>query len=417
MNPAIASIPDSDTIQAIFDYATRIGGERDFDELMRLNADFARDLAGADRCSLWLIDSKTRELWTKVAHGVDPIRIQYGTGFVGACIVEDQTILVNDAQNEPMRLRRIDSESGYVTRCVLCVPLRTKGKVIGALQLLNKPGGFIEKDASILGLLAHFSASALETERLRLESENARIIRHELTLAKEVQARLLPEHPSGIPGLLCSGLCRPARTIGGDYYDLLQLHDGQFAITVGDVSGKGIPAAVMMASLQMLLRNSLRQAEVPSLSAMVADVNRTLYASSTAERYTTLFCGLISSDRSTLLYVNAGHVAPLLVRHNGSIERLLGSGVPVGLLPEWSSEQFSADLYPGDILIIVSDGVIEACNRDGDFWDEDEIEQILRKHIPLSAAEVPQLLSNAVDLFADGAEPYDDLTVVALEVC
>jgi serine phosphatase RsbU (regulator of sigma subunit) len=404
----------NDMVRAIFDYAARIGREHQLEELVRLNADFARDLVGADRCSLWLIDAAADELWTKVAHGVENLRVPVGAGIVGACIREDQVILVNDAENEPRLLRTVDQHSGYCTHQALCVPLRTEGKVIGALQLLNKPSGFTDADARLLGLLAHFSASAIETERLREESESARLIKHELALAYDVQARLLPKPPVGVQGLECVGSCRPARVIGGDYYDLLQLHDSSFALSVGDVSGKGIPAAVMMASIQMLLRSSLQQRDLINLSTAFAELNRTLYISSTAERYSTLFCGLISPDRSTLSYVNAGHVPPLLLHSDGRIESLPGGGVPVGLLPECTYEQFSVRLAVGDTLVVVSDGIIEACNRAGEFWHEKEIERILLDHCATPLSKVPALLCDAVDRFADGAEQYDDMTVVAL---
>jgi GAF domain-containing protein len=118
------------TIRAIFDYAARIGRESRIDELVRLNADFARDLAKADRCSLWLIDSARKELWTKVAHGVERLTIPLGEGLVGACIREDKVLLVNDAATEPRLLRHVDLHSGYHTLQVLCVPLRSEGKVI-----------------------------------------------------------------------------------------------------------------------------------------------------------------------------------------------------------------------------------------------------------------------------------------------
>lgn len=237
-------------IQAIFEHAARIGREQRMDELMRINADFARDLAGADRCSLWLIDAAHGELWTRVAHGVAPLRIPMGEGLVGACVAADEIMLVNDLAMDTRQLRQVDLASGYHTEQVLCVPMRSEGKVIGALQLLNKPAGFTQRDADLLGLLAHFAGSAIETERLRQEAATADLLRHELALARDVQERLLPKALGGVRGLECAGCCRPARSIGGDYYDLLPRHDGSFALTLGDVSGKGIPAAVMMASIK-----------------------------------------------------------------------------------------------------------------------------------------------------------------------
>jgi sigma-B regulation protein RsbU (phosphoserine phosphatase) len=346
---------------------------------------------------------------------VQPIRIARGQGLVGGCIAEDRVLLVNDAENEPRLLRTVDEGTGYRTKQVLCVPLRAEGQVIGAFQLLNKPEGFSDVDAGLLGLLAHFAASAIDNERLRQEAERSRLTMHEVFLAREVQARLLPECPPGVKGLECVGFCRPARTIGGDYYDLLELKDGQFALTLGDVSGKGIPAAVMMASIQTLLR-SLLQGCSRSLAAVVEDLSETLYGSSTPERYSTLFCGLISAERDTLTYVNAGHVAPLLLHRDGTLERLAGSGLPVGILPGARFEETRISLQPGDTLYVVSDGVVEVTNAEEEFWDEEEIDRVLLAHRDAPLAEIPGLLCSAADRFTGDSEQYDDMTIVAVRV-
>ena len=144
-------------------------------------------------------------------------------------------------------------------------------------------------------------------------------MRHELDLARDVQARLLPQETPPLKGLAATGYCRPARLVGGDYYDLLRLNDGRFAFTLGDVSGKGIAAAVMMASIQTLLRSLLQRTVAhdarhnvsgQTLADAVTELNRALYESSTADRYSTLFCGILDLERMQITYVNAGHVVP-----------------------------------------------------------------------------------------------------------
>ena len=421
----IAEAPDETSAEhitrAIFGHATRIDREQNPDEIIRLNADFARDLVGADRCSLWLIDAKTEELWTKVAHGIDQIRIPMGKGIVGACVEEDRVLVINDISVDQRLHKQVDMQSGYQTKRLLCVPLRVEGRVIGALQLLNKPTPFTETDAGLLGLLGHFAANAIEGERLRREALTAKLMKHELSLAADVQMRLLPENPSGVYGLECVGFCRPAQSIGGDYYDLLPLRDGSFAVTLGDVSGKGIPAAVMMASIQTLLRSLLqREAGNPDgMAQMMQDLNETLHMSSTAERYSTLFCGVISPDRTMLTYVNAGQVQPLLLHADGTLERFTGGGMPVGLMPMASYEQNTRALRPGDVLVVVSDGIVEACNEAGDFWEEEEVDKVVLTHGAIRDENLETLteaLCCAVDAFADGAKQYDDMTVVAVRV-
>jgi sigma-B regulation protein RsbU (phosphoserine phosphatase) len=401
-------------IQAIFEHAARISRETRIEELARLNADFARDLIGADRCSLWLVDKEKNQLWTKVAHGVDPLFIGIDQGLVGVCVRDNQVLIVNDAEHDTRHLRNLSSAGGYVTRRILCVPLVCEGNVIGALQLLNKPQEFTEADAKVLGLLAHFAASAIESERLRQATAAALVMEHELTLAQSVQAHMLPQAPPVVPGLECAGYCRPALSVGGDYYDLLALPDDRFALTAGDVSGKGIPAAVMMASIQTLLRSLLRRGD--DLGHIFSDLNRTLCEMSTPERYSTLFCAVVAADRSGIWYVNAGHVWPFLVRANGKVKRLEGSELPVALLPVLSYKQVWYPLEPGDTLVVVSDGLTESINPSGQFWQDVGVEHALAEHGRAPLAELPLLLSAAADRFADGADQYDDMTVTALRI-
>ncbi len=408
---------ESDRItQAIFEHAARISRESRIEELARLNADFARDLIGADRCSLWLVDKEKNQLWTKVAHGVDPLFIKIDQGLVGACIRDNQVLIVNDAASDNRHLRNLSSAGGYEARQILCVPLVCEGNVIGALQLLNKPEGFTEDDSKVLGLLAHFAASAIESERLRQVTEAAHLMQHELILAQEVQSNLLPRGlPPIVRGLECAGYCRPAQSIGGDYFDLLPLPDGQFALTEGDVSGKGIPAAVMMASIQTLLRSLLRHSNA-DLGQVFNDLNRTLCECSTPERYSTLFCAIVSADRSGIFYVNAGHVWPFLVRADGAVERLEESELPVAFLPALNYRQNWFPLKAGDTLVVVSDGLTEAMNPAGDLWQDTGVEHALAEHGRAPLAELPELLSGAADRFADGAEQHDDMTVAALRI-
>jgi phosphoserine phosphatase RsbU/P len=416
MTVEIISDASTDRIaRAIFEHATRIGREQRIEELIRLNADFARDLAGADRCSLWLIDEGTNELWTLFAHGVESIRIPLGEGLVGACVEKDQVMLINDVQNESRAWRIADQSSGYQTKQILCVPLRADGRVLGALQLLNKGTGFTNADAGLLGLLAHFAASAIENERMRHQALAARLVIHELDLAREVQSRLLPTNPEQVLGLDCAGLCRPARSIGGDYYDLFPLRDGCFALTLGDVSGKGIPAAVMMASVQTLLRSMLER-EFSDLTGVLSNLNRTLFASSPADRYSTLFCGVISADRRMLTYINAGQIEPLLVHSDGRLEQLQGGNLPVAMFAGSTYEQCSVVLSAGDLLVVVSDGIVEARNAEGEFWEEKEVDRIVLQERESDVREVPAKLFRAVDEFGAGAEQYDDMTVVAVKI-
>ena len=164
MNTSARQLPgETDRItRAIFEHASLISREQQLEELVRLNAEFARDLAQAQHCSLWLVDEGKRQLWTEVARGIAPIRIPLGEGAVGRCVGEDKVLLVNDALDGDVSSPHWIT--GFATQQMLCVPLRVEGRVIGALEVLNKPSGFTEGDAELLGLLAHFAATAVELD-------------------------------------------------------------------------------------------------------------------------------------------------------------------------------------------------------------------------------------------------------------
>jgi sigma-B regulation protein RsbU (phosphoserine phosphatase) len=403
--------------RAIFDYAAKIGAAQDLDALLELNAGMARDLVGADRCSIWLVDTKNSRLWTKVAHGVRELHIPIGQGLVGASVARNEAILVNDTSLDERFLRSVDIESGYKTKSILTLPLHgVDGKPMGALQVLNKPGGFSPEDVDLLGLCSAYSASTLETQRLRKEAEVAQLLLHEMEIARNVQQHLLPQALPPIPGLDYAGYCRSADLVGGDYYDFLPMPDGGLLFTLGDVSGKGIAAAVMMASMQASLRSQVVRAPA-SIATLIKEFNKVVYSFSTADKYSTLFCGLLDVSARKLTYVNAAQVRPMVLRRgDGQLERLEGGGLPVGLMDGSEYEQGEVLLQPGDAVLCFSDGISEATNAKGEMWDESEVEKIARTCNGLTAQQMIDLLVGATDRFTGEAKQADDMTVVAIRV-
>ncbi len=404
-----------DITRVILEHAARISKEQDISALIGLNAALARDLVDGDRSSVWLIDEVKNELWTRVADGIGEVRIPRSSGLVGACISQDEIIVANDLSNDPRFHRQMDASSGYKTESILCVPLRAGDKVIGALQVLNKPGGFGDQDAELLSLMAAYAASAIQAERLRSEADAARLLRHELNIARDVQMRLLPPVQGEAAGIEYSGFCRSARMVGGDYYDLLPLENGSFAFTLGDVSGKGIPAAVLMASIHTLLR-SLLSRNSEDLRYVVQELNQAVHRSSSDDRFSTLFCGVVSADRREIRYVNAGHIPAYIVTGEGKIERPIGTNLPIGILGGGNYSERMITVKPGSLLVCISDGISEAKNAEGQFWDEARIDEVLREHRAETVKQVNDALVQAADEWANGAEQHDDMTIVAMRI-
>jgi sigma-B regulation protein RsbU (phosphoserine phosphatase) len=239
------------------------------------------------------------------------------------------------------------------------------------------------------------------------------LLQREIEIARGVQERLFPQHLPDLPGWDVAAKCRPAKAVGGDYYDFIVMPDGALLFTLGDVSGKGIVAAVLMASIQASIRSqALRTPE--SLAALVGDFNKAFYSFSTVEKYSTLFCGLLDPSLRRLTYVNAGQVSPVVIRSGGAVERLDEGGPPVGLIGPARYNQAFVDLTPGDAVVCFSDGINEAANIEDEMWGDacvDEIQQNANR----CAQEIVEILIAGADKFAGDAEQADDITVVVLK--
>jgi sigma-B regulation protein RsbU (phosphoserine phosphatase) len=242
-------------------------------------------------------------------------------------------------------------------------------------------------------------------------------LNREIEIAREVQERLFPQRLPEIAGLDYFGRCRTALGVGGDYYDFLALPDGKLGVALGDVSGKGIAAALTMASLQASLRADAMRAG-NDIAGLITRVNAMLYDASTEDRYATLFYAQYDPATHRLSYVNAGHCPPILLRNaakNGAVERLdQAGGTVVGLIAECAYEQADVSLGPGDLLVIYTDGFSEAMSPDLEEWGEHRLINAIAACDGLPAKTSIGKIMQAADAFASGAPQSDDMTLVIL---
>jgi sigma-B regulation protein RsbU (phosphoserine phosphatase) len=267
---------------------------------------------------------------------------------------------------------------------------------------------------------AEQTALALEVARLTAaigrEMAQRERLNRELEIAQEVQEHLFPQRLPPVPGLDYCGRCRPAREVGGDYYDFLELPDGRLGIAIGDVSGKGIGAALMMASLEASLR---AQASVGhDLAGLMKRVNSLVYEASSADRYATLFYSEYDPRSGQLSYVNAGHNPPVIVRKSAAdcqVLRLETGGPVIGILPQ-CYQQGSVSLKPGDLAVLFTDGVSESMNSRDEEWGEDRLIEFAKTCHGLPALEAMTRILAASEAFAAGASQHDDMTLVVLRV-
>jgi sigma-B regulation protein RsbU (phosphoserine phosphatase) len=292
----------------------------------------------------------------------------------------------------------------------------------------------ITSNDQLAALANSFNSMTASIEKLILEQKEKQRLENEITIAQEVQAQLFPRHITQLPGLEVHGFCRPARSVSGDYYDFLSLGPGRLLLAVGDVSGKGISAALLMATIHSAVRaysvegipalrevqavggrsmtvaSLLEGAEV-SPGTLLSLLNHQLYNSTPAEKYATLFLAIYDEQERRLNFSNAGHLPPLLLAEDGTAKRLEDGGTVVGLFDNISYEENSVQLCPGEIFLAYSDGVTEPENDFGEFGEQRLIELVQEnRHLPL--ARISEIVTAAVSDWIGGAEQPDDVTLV-----
>ncbi|MFZ0590457.1 MAG: PP2C family protein-serine/threonine phosphatase, partial [Bryobacteraceae bacterium] len=248
--------------------------------------------------------------------------------------------------------------------------------------------------------------------------ERAHVAR-EMEIAREVQERLFPQRLPLIPDVNLAGFCRTVFGVGGDYYDAIELDNRRLGLAIGDVSGKGISAALLMASLRACLR-TMTLTNSGDLTQLMSHLNRLIYEASAINRYATFFFGIFDPAASRFDYVNAGHNPPVLLRKSasGSYEwlRLECGGPVIGLLPEASYEQGSLLLCPGDLLLAYTDGISEAMNSVEEEWGEEAMILAAQQTGDGTAEDIVKAIFAAADVFAGNASQHDDMTVLIMKV-
>jgi len=311
-------------------------------------------------------------------------------------------------------------------RARLIVPLATHDHILGFLSLGEKLSEepYSREDKELLMSVAEQMAIALDYAFLVGQAAEQERLRREIEIAKQVQLQLFPQTQPRMRTIEYSAVCRPAREVGGDYYDFLQLDADNLCLALGDISGKGLSASLLMASLQALMRS---QAPLRGYSpaALISDINRLMCNSTDGSKYATFFCSIYNDKNRELTFVNAGHNPPMLFRRNGkagegrdswNVLRLTTGGTVVGIFPSAQYEQEALTLCPGDLMVIFTDGVTEAFNTDSEEFGEERLAAVVRSSLDLSCPDVRDRILNEIDGFVADAPQHDDITLLVLRV-
>lgn len=403
------------TLTVLNEVAREVSSILDLDPLLERIAQLLRRLIDYQMFSILLVNSRDRVLETQYAvrfgHTVVPQQtFPITCGLVGAAVLERKLILAGDVRKDP-RYIMINPE----TRSELVVPLIYKNNVIGVLDLEHTRVNYFNEDHErTLVTLASQIAIAIENARLyqRVAQQEHRL-EQDLSMAREVQLRLLPPKTPLHKQAAFAARFLPARTIGGDLYDFLKYDEQLTAIAVGDVSGKAAPAALYGALTSGIMRAAASQH--PSPAAMLKLLNESLHERRVDSQYVTMVYAVWNDAERTLQIANAGAAQPLLCR-SGDIEPVHAEGFPLGLFADVSYEEFTLSLQPGDGVVFFSDGITDALNAREELFGNDRLLDVVRQHLDRSPREIADAIFAEVAIFQDGVERFDDETVVVLKV-
>lgn len=300
---------------------------------------------------------------------------------------------------------------------LLAVPIETEGKSRGLLVVADKEsrqgvGPFQTADRRTLALFANQAAIALENAQLHRQALEKERLEKELELAADIQGRLLPTVVPMVDGYELIGWSRSARLVGGDYYNFLPMPEGKLGVVVADVSGKGMPAALMVSTLHSALGLLLDRVDIGA--DLISRLNRHIAISSAPNKFITLLIVELDPEQATLKYVNAGHNPALLVRQSGGVQKLETTGMPLGIFENSLYEADSTHMDPGDLLFMYSDGITEAESPEDEEFGMGRLIDLLRRHQEQTLTELVQTVDERVTAFAAGRSQGDDQTVLTV---
>ncbi|MBI3652480.1 MAG: SpoIIE family protein phosphatase [Acidobacteria bacterium] len=410
--------PGRDLLSIVSQVGIALLPRTSLEDTLKMTIDLILQATDAERGFLFLKEGN--ELNCKIARGAtlddggqSPSQIQISRSITNKVLEEGVPILTSDAMHDP----RFQAQQSVVLsniRSVMAVPLASGEETFGMVYVDNPfHNRFKEEDLKVLTTIASVASIKIEHERLLEERLEKRRMEEELKVASEIQMRLQPVSPPKLAGWDMTAVSFPCREIGGDYYDYIPRRDGKLALAVGDVSGKGTGAALLMSSVHAAVR---AQAQTnASISEVMCEINCYIYENSPSNKYLTLFYSVLEPTTGELTYSNGGHNTPLLMRANGEMVKLDKGGLPVGLMPEITYDEDKVQFQAGDVLVIYSDGITESVNLEDEEFGEERLIEVVKNHLHRSASGIRDRIDEALARFVGTAATVDDMTVMIVK--
>jgi phosphoserine phosphatase RsbU/P len=407
-------------VEALLRVSKALASEIRLDDLLQVIVEKAAEVMDADRATLFLYDESRKELWSKTTQKLEikEIRLPLGAGIAGNVAKNRRAINIPDAYADPRFNPDFDNETGYRTRSVLCLPLiGNGGRLMGVIQVLNKKDQavFDEADGSLLaGLSAHITV-ALERARLIEAYVEKERMEEALKLAHDIQMSMLPKVFPPFPErheFDIFAAIAPAKEVGGDFYDFFFIDEDRLCFAVGDVSGKGVPAALFMAVTKTLFKAIASRMGRPS--DILSRLNEEICRDNDSAMFVTLFCGILNNRTGQFDYSNGGHNLPYYLSRTGVKPLEKTGGRVLGLVEKSFYGSGRLVLGPGETIFLYTDGVTEAMDATGNFFSDQRLERFLAQAQSSPPRQLIEDLVKEVKVFSAQAPQSDDITALAL---
>jgi serine phosphatase RsbU (regulator of sigma subunit) len=388
--------------------------QQPLDEVLELVVNLAFEIASPDRCAVMLLEGEPPQLRAAASRGVtaEEGELTFSRTITDIVLEQQQSIMTADARLDD----RFDGAESVVLkniRSAMCVPLWNNKEVIGLIYVdtLHLQRRFSKMDLEALTLVANVAAVKIDNVRLFQQEQRMKEMERELRAAARIQQRLLPSEPLEVPGYELCGDNKPCFEVGGDYFDYLLRDERTLSFAIGDVAGKGLSAALLMATIQSSFH---AHASTPAaVNELVAQLNRAVCRNAADDKFITFFYGEIDLPSGLLRFCNAGHNPPLLIRADGGeVERLSGGGMILGFDPEVQYTTSETGLGPGDLIVGYSDGVTESVNTGAEEFGEQRLIDTAKSCGGISVEEIRGRIDGAVERFVGEADMFDDYTLV-----
>jgi len=410
--------PGRDLLSIVSQVGIALLPRTSLEDTLKMTIDLVFQAIPAERGFLFLKEND--ELTCKIARGAHESalpassQVQLSRSITNKVLSEGASVLTSDAMHDP----RFQAQHSVVLsqiRSVMAVPLASGEEIFGMVYVDNPfDNRFTEEDLKVLTTIASVASIKIEHERLLDERLEKRRMEEELKVASEIQMRLQPFAPPKLDGWDMTGVSFPCREIGGDYYDFIhRKRDSHLIVAVGDVSGKGTGAALLMSSLHAAVRAQSQTGQ--KISEVMSEINQYIFENSPSNKFLTLFYGELDPLSGELSYSNGGHNAPILVRRSGAVERLDTGGLPIGMMQGVLYQEASVSLEPGDVLVIYSDGITESINERDEEFDEERLIEVVKRNIERSASGIRDRIDEALSKFVGTTAPVDDMTLMIIK--